>query len=293
LRSKNKQPLTHAKEAELAKNEIAAKNIELEKANLELIEKAKTDNDIQLAQRVQASTIPISFPEPKGITITHWYQAALGIGGDFIDGIKLDNERTLIVVGDIVGKGIQASLRMATFYPLFRLLSESFEDLPDLVHKCSRYVLQYSHVTKYIPCIIGIIDSSTSTFTYCNAGHEIGYLLRGKEAIPLDTGGPPFGADLEPEYSVAAIKLKKGDRIVFYTDGFTDLKNPDGHRLEQIRLLPIIQELHNNEPETFIEILAEKLMQYKEHAPQADDMAIISIKVSEKDWVEIDSTHLG
>jgi len=258
---------------------LESKNKDLEAANKSLIEKAKIDKDIAAAAHVQLQTVPKAFPQLPGIRIDHFYQPARNLGGDFIDGILLPDDKVLIVIGDIVGKGIQASLKMSMFYPLFRNFINNFQDLPTLVNDCNTFAHAFYEFTKHIPCLFAVIDAKNHTLTFINAGHEPGYVLRGSEMIKIDTPGFALGMELEPSHEEGAIQLQKGDRVVFFTDGFTDIQNEDGSRFDAETLLEVMLEIDQGDHITFIDILVDRLMAYKQTADQADDMAIVSIKI--------------
>jgi len=263
-------------EVKLIKN-----NEELKSANKTLIEKAKIDKDIAAAARLQLQTIPTTFPQLPGIRIDHFYQPARNLGGDFIDGILLPDDRILILIGDIVGKGIQASLKMSMFYPLFRNFINNFQDLPTLVNDCNQFAHAFYEFTKHIPCLFAVIDAKNRTLTFINAGHEPGYVLRGSEMMKIDTPGFALGMEIEPSHEQGTIQLQKGDRVVFFTDGFTDIQNEDGSRFDEETLLEVMLDIDQGDHHTFIDILVDRLMTYKQTADQADDMAIVSIKIEE------------
>jgi sigma-B regulation protein RsbU (phosphoserine phosphatase) len=115
--------------------------------------------------------------------------------------------------------------------------------------------------------------------TYVNAGHEPGYVLRKNELIKIDGPGFPLGLSVESSYVSANLALQPDDRIVLFTDGFTDILNKKGERFDSEVLLEMMQILEKRNTQTFVETLVKSLMEYKENAEQADDMAIISVKV--------------
>lgn len=255
--------------------DLDAKKIDLEN------QKAKTDKDIQAAAAVQKSIIPQEIPAPKEFEISYVYEAAKGLSGDFLDVVAVSNTKTVFVIGDITGKGIQASLKMAAAYPLFRTLIDQFTDLESLVRECNAAIYRFSELTQFIPCIIGVLDSEKMTFEFCNAGHSPGFIFSGLNVKELSSTGSPLGMEETSTYQVETIPLKKSDRIVLYTDGCTDIKNTQGERFSEKALVALLLEINSIHSETFTESVLCHLLAYKHLADLADDLTLLSIFVVE------------
>lgn len=259
--------------------DLEAKNVELETANKDLIQKAKTDKDIQAAKIVQKSIIPQEISTSQGFEISYIYEAAKELSGDFLDVVAISDTKTVFIIGDITGKGIQASLKMAAAYPLFRTLIDHFTNLETLVRECNTAIYRFSELTQFIPCIFGVLDSEKMTFEFCNAGHSSGFIFSGLNIKELSSTGSPLGLEETSTYEVETIPLKKNDRIVLFTDGCTDIKNTQGERLSEKALLTLLLEIHSVNSETFADSVLCRLLAHKQLAELADDLTLMSILV--------------
>lgn len=196
----------------------------------------------------------------------------------------LSDTKILFVIGDIVGKGTQASLRMSMIYTMLNAIIPVFKadashDILKLVQHCNTVVCPLTHLTHHVPCFFGILDTSSRLFTYINAGHEPAHLLRNGVPIALDTPGFPLGADQNGDFESKAITLINDDRIVAFTDGFTDLKNNTQDRFNIDNLLSLMISIDHEQKNRFVDRLVDTLTTYQNRADQADDMAFVSIKI--------------
>jgi sigma-B regulation protein RsbU (phosphoserine phosphatase) len=172
----------------------------------------------------------------RGLRTAVHYVPVGRIGGDFYNLLRRDDGQTVLLIGDAVGKGLGASLLMAsTFSLLSRILAE--DDNPARVFAAANQVLRqdFTDFGLFVAAFLAIWNPDSGRMTYCNAGHQAPMLLRrGTRHRALTTNGFFLGAFEDGAYENQAVELERGDRIWMFTDGLADLRDRDG-RLVDVR----------------------------------------------------------
>lgn len=191
---------------------------------------------LKLAQAIQQ---PFRMKERiAGLHSAVQYQPVGRIGGDFYNIVQLQEGRTAILIGDAVGKGLGASLLMAsTFSVLNRLIVE--DERPAQIfcqaNRCLRH--DFSDISIFVAAFVSVWDARQGKLTYCNAGHQTPVLFRRKGGHEfLSTLGFFLGAFEDGCYEQHEVALEPGDRILFYTDGLADLRDECGNVIDMRRI---------------------------------------------------------
>ena len=146
---------------------------------------------------------------------------ALEVGGDLYDIVKLDENRVIITIGDVCGKGVPAALFMAISQTIMRLVVRSSQDLGTEIASANNLLTANNRETMFTTLVCGVFDVPAGTLTYCNCGHNPPLLLRRGASTfePLRPGGPALGIMDDISYKAPSITLAPGDTLFFYTDG--------------------------------------------------------------------------
>jgi sigma-B regulation protein RsbU (phosphoserine phosphatase) len=160
------------------------------------------------------------------------------VGGDYYDFIGLDGDRTGIAVGDVSGKGVAAALLMASLQGLLRSLAPTRGDaIDDLLIETNRRLFGTIPSNKYSTLVYGVYSNAVRSLAYANAGHNPPILLRaGGRVERLTCGGPVLGLFDRVTFTVGAVHLEQGDRLLLYTDGVTEAVNTAGEEFGDERL---------------------------------------------------------
>ncbi len=248
-------------------------------SSTELQAKAALDKELKTAQEIQANILPQYDPPYKGYHLQHVFLPAKQVSGDYYDYFPFSSTRVGIVVADIVGKGIPASLMMIAFKNLLHSTLRKSDSPSKTLAKLNTLIYQNKILEKYIPIFYGILDTEQHTFTYANGGHEHGLLLHNLEERELAKGGVPVGMYETASFDEETIHLEPSDRLIMYTDGFTDIKNKNAQKLG-IEAFKILIKIHNSNTETedFVGEVTEKILSYFEGQTQTDDITLVTIK---------------
>lgn len=204
----------------------------------------KMERELTLAGEVQASFMPRRLPEVAGWQVSVALEPALETSGDFYDVHLLPNGRLGVLVADVVEKGVGAALFMALSWILLRGYTARFPDQPELVFSAvNRRILEDTNVKQFVTVFYGIIDPTTGTLAYCNAGHCPPYLVcaqENRETQRLIRTGIPLGLFGDTTWKRGQAQLDPGDVLVLYTDGITDAQNEQCDFYGEDRLLDTV-----------------------------------------------------
>lgn len=203
----------------------------------ERLERERIREEVRLAREVQARLLPEAIPAIPGLDVAVRWRPSRDVSGDTYEACALGDGRLLVAVADVVGKGIGASLLMATLQAGFRLLRPDLDARrPDLAAATARLdalVRQSTEATQFVTLAWGVVDAEAGTFTYVVAGHPPPRLLRADGRVEsLTCGGPLLGVIEGARYAQGEARLGAGDAVVLYTDGATEAQDAGGEELE-------------------------------------------------------------
>lgn len=154
------------------------------------------------------------------------------IGGDFCQLIKKDDEKTMIILGDTVGRGLRSALLMASTFGILDTLAKKIDSPRDIIAEANRIMLERLRSLQkgFVTVFVAVLDQKKGELTYCNAGSFPPILIH-RNAMShtlLETTGVFIGAYKDAQYNELKVNFQKGDRLVLYTDGLLEVKNPKG-----------------------------------------------------------------
>lgn len=197
--------------------------------------------DLQLAHRVQQGFLPHAAPEIDGYEFFDYYEPASELGGDYFDYIPLPGGRLAVVVADVSGKGVAASLLMAKLSSEVRYTLASEAQPARALDRLNATLAQGGWEDRFVTLVLAVIDPAAHEITVVNAGH-LPPLWRQKDgrvvAVGDDEGGPPLAVDSDTRYQQLTFVLDRGEAVALCTDGISEAMNPAGElfgleRLEQ------------------------------------------------------------
>ncbi len=249
--------------------------------NLQL-EKNKLDLDIEVAGNIQNLLLPNTFPTSKSLEFAAHYTAAQKVGGDLYDIFPVNSHKIGVVVADVSGKGISASLVMAICQTNLRHLSRQ-EESPAKVLKAINTAMQSSmRRDMFITMIYAIIDTEGGTLTLARAGHELPLLSRRSGVESISSKGmavgmvPPEIFDLNIEDFT--LQFEKGDCLMLYTDGVTESINDNGDEYSTARLAQTLQANNDKPAQLILDNCLKDVESFASIEGQLDDITLITVK---------------
>jgi len=186
-------------------------------------EKAAIETELAAAREIQRIMVPQELPPAPGNAIESIYRPAAQVGGDFFQVIPLGESQTLVVIGDVSGKGLSAAMIVSMLIGMLRTISFISRDPSRILAELNSMLLENKH-SGFVTCLAARLHPSGSV-TIANAGHLAPWLNGDEIAF---TGSLPLSiiASAAPEQVV--FEMRSGDRLTLLTDGVVEARDPQG-----------------------------------------------------------------
>ena len=178
-----------------------------------------------MAADVQQRMIPSTPPTIPGMDLAAVYVPCFELGGDLFDFIPLSGDNLGLVVADVAGKGVPASLIMATVRAALRAHVDNVYYLYEVIRRVNIMLCRDTKPSEFVTLFYGVLDVRNRRFTYCNAGHPPGLVLRDGQATELPGGSLVLGIDADEVYKQEVVDLRAGDVLLLYSDGVSEAMN--------------------------------------------------------------------
>jgi sigma-B regulation protein RsbU (phosphoserine phosphatase) len=255
----------------------------LENARLfaEAIDKQRMEDELLLAREIQKGLLPSVLPELPGLAIAASNVSSKQVGGDYYDVIPLGNDRAVIAIGDVSGKGSPAALLMANLQATIRALVPIGLPLGELTGRVNDLMCQNTGGNKFITFFWGILDAATLTLTYVNAGHNYPFVVRAGGGIDrLESGGMILGViPSSAPYGEDTVSLSRGDTLVMFTDGVSEAMNLRGEEYGEARLENLLRLRAGTPASELLDRIRQDVLLHADGAPQSDDLTMMVVSV--------------
>ena len=246
----------------------------------EMVEKERLDEELKLGREIQMALLPHQTPDVPGLTVQGLMQPAKEIGGDYYDFITLpDKNQFSVVIGDVSGKGVAAGLLMAMAKATIHNLSGEGFSPKDILIRANRFLNQHIGGQKFMTLLYFKWDANVKKLFYSSAGHEhiIIYRAKDKKIELIKSGG--FMIGMLPEISEFLedneLSLNPNDKVVVYTDGITEARNPSEDLFSLNRLTDSVSK-HGSEPvDQLLASLKDEVYNFISTREQYDDITLV------------------
>jgi sigma-B regulation protein RsbU (phosphoserine phosphatase) len=249
---------------------------------LELADKVTMKRDLEIAREIQTWLVPSHPPQVAGADIAFASRPQNSVAGDYYDAFyptlsAEENGRLMLVIADVAGKSIPAALLMATLQASLRTIAGEGVPLDELVLRLNRYASAHSlDGRRFTTAVLAEYEPATRNLVYVNAGHNPPILRRADGTLEkLETGGLPLGIDMAAVYKTAAIELKSGDALIFYTDGVIEAFDEKGQEFGSGRWLETIRALPDWGAAESLQFLMKRVDDYVGMTRQSDDITCL------------------
>jgi serine phosphatase RsbU (regulator of sigma subunit) len=215
----------------------AAAAIENARLLQESLEAEALERQVQMASDVQHRMMPSEPPRLPGLDLASVYVPCFALGGDFYDFIELPYHNVGLTIADVSGKGVPASLIMASVRAALRAQVDNVYYVYEIMQRVNMMLCRDTKPTEFVTLLYGVLDVPNKRLTYCNAGHPPGLLLRNGKVTELNVNNMVLGVTIEEQYSQSTLDLKPGDTLLFYTDGLSDAANFNKERFGRERII--------------------------------------------------------
>ena len=249
----------------------------------EAIEGSRIAEQMRLAGVVQRRMIPQKPPSIKGLDIAAAYIPCFDVGGDLYSFHQAGDSCVVVVIADVIGKGIPAAIMMSSFrgavtaYADTELINK--DTIGDIVNRINRMACTECEDGEFITLFLACIDVENMTVNYCSCGHEPAILIRDGQVKEMEKGGIVLGVLRQAEYEIDTWQLRDGDCFLFYTDGLVDAANFDGAVWGKQSLLKTAKKFAAEPAERMVKDILGYRRRFVGLARQIDDTSVVVVKV--------------
>tara|TARA_B100001057_G_scaffold327955_1_gene328286 strand:+ start:3084 stop:4184 length:1101 start_codon:yes stop_codon:yes gene_type:complete len=236
-------------------------------------------NERIVARKVQENLIPNSLPNSKKLKIFSYYKPHFTLGGDYFDHIPISENKFLVCIADVSGKGIPAALMMSNVQASIRTMIRNTEDLKKIVEELNYQINLRGLSERFVSMFICIYDFKSKTLEYINCGHPHPLLAHGEDTITLDRGSTVLGMFPKlPKIKITKIQTLKVFDLFCYTDGLIETQNGYGDFYGSSKIKKLFESNRKN-PANFIELVKADLDEFKGNNISYDDTTLLMISV--------------
>ena len=255
-----------------------------ERETLTLREKEKSlvelEKEIQVARAIQEQLLPESVPSLPGFDIYGINIPAKGVSGDFFDFISLSEDSLAIIVADVSGKGISASLLMAASQAVLRSeslkLDTSRSNIANILEAANNLIFSITGTSRFVTLFYSVLDVKGNSFSYVNAGHNRPICIGSNGAVSyLEAGGIVLGVIPDARYESHSVGLQKGEKVVIYSDGVIEATDTAGEHYGEERLVELLRNNRTLPSRHLTERIVDDVIEFTGGADQSDDITLV------------------
>ncbi|MBZ5604769.1 MAG: SpoIIE family protein phosphatase [Acidobacteriia bacterium] len=252
--------------------------IRIEHARLSEVEEAERmmAKDMQQAALIQKGLLPSKPPAIAGLDIAGKTTACRTVGGDYFDFIEFPDGRVAMLVGDVAGKGMPASLLMSSLQARVQVLFEDGDELAKKVGRLNKSICANCPDNRFITFFMTVANPATGELVYTNAGHNPPLIVRQAGGFEtLGGGGVILGILPIASYKETSAKMEPGDILVLFSDGVTEAANPQDEDFGEERLAQVVAAKRDCPAMEIVEAIEAAVHEFTQGAPAADDITVV------------------
>ncbi|GHV45796.1 hypothetical protein AGMMS49546_32490 [Spirochaetia bacterium] len=245
-------------------------------------EKERIGAELNVATRIQASMLPCifpPFPDREEFDIYAQMLPAKEVGGDFYDFFFTAQNKLMLIIADVSGKGVPAALFMVIARTLLKNYAQMGLSLDEVFNTVNRQLCENNDENMFVTVFACILDLTTGVLTFTNAGHNKPLITRAGgdyDFLELKRGLPLGVAEVAP-YEAMKLTLDEGDRLYLYTDGVNEAMDKGGEQFGNERFLETANKYKALLPKEFDEAVRRALTDFVNGAERSDDITTLAL----------------
>ena len=248
--------------------------------------KERIEGELRIAHDIQMGMVPNvfpPFPERKELDLHALMTPAREVGGDLYDYLLL-GDKLFFCIGDVSGKGIPASMFMATTRSMFRVMGKQGIPPSEVARRLNDTLSENNESMMFVTAFIGVLDLVTGRLDYCNCGHNPPALMSdGGTPVFLDcVPNTPLGAFNGWDFQGQVIDDLRGSLLFLYTDGLNEAENVDHVEFGMDRISSVLSGLSTANAVTVVESMQRAVAAHVGKAEQSDDLTMLCLRLKAK-----------
>ncbi|MFN0085460.1 MAG: PP2C family protein-serine/threonine phosphatase [Blastocatellia bacterium] len=249
------------------------------------VDRERLKAEFDVARRAQEHMLPDAPPTLAGFRISAVCLPSKEVGGDLYDFLRLPDGKTGIVVADVSGKGVPASLYMTLTKGLLDSVSEDKSDPGEILREVNRHLYTVCQRKMFVTLFLGVLDPVGKTLSYARAGHNPPVHRRALDRAtsllkPRGMGlGLNSGRIFDQSLHVDTIRLQSRDKLFFYSDGITEAMNARNDEYGEERLMKLAEKVDDLTAEASLNAVMEDVRMFLGPNPPQDDQTLVVLEV--------------
>ena len=247
------------------------------KGYIEAAEK-RIEQELEFARIIQDSALPKNFVFPRrDFEVFALMDPAREVGGDFYDFFFVDQHRLALVIADVSGKGIPASLFMMRAKTVIRGLAETSPEPADILFRANNTLCEGNQAEMFVTVWLGMIDLETGRMKCASAGHEYPAVMKAGGSFELmkDPHGLALAAMPQMKYRQYDLEFNPGDRLFVYTDGVPEAIDPEEQAYGTDRMTAVLNTVKDQPLDAMLNTVHSDLLAFQGTAGQFDDITML------------------
>jgi len=246
------------------------------------VEMRRLESELELSQIVQRALLPNNTPVISGVEVAAFSRPAEIIGGDYFDFFKFRDGTHGLVIADVSGHGVSAGMLMSSLQTALRTMAPDTDSPAEILERINRFYIHNINFTTFVTVFLARFDPATLELTYVNAGHTPPAVHRRKnnEIDWLMPTAPAIGLAEFFHPRTESVTLSKGDSLLLYTDGVTEVLNISNEQFGQNRLAELFLQNVDLTASDILQIVLRQASAFGESKSLADDVTMVALKVS-------------
>lgn len=244
------------------------------------MEQEVTNRELETARRIQKSFLPQSVPQHSDWDIAAYWRPMRDVAGDFYDFFDIPDGRLAVVVADVSGKGVPASLFMALSVTVLRFAMGMGLTPAEMMDQANRAILQGQQSKMFTTAFVGYLDIVSGVMQFASAGHNppLHFHTNTGEVAYLSAPGVAMGVFKDARFVEERVNIAKGDVLVLYTDGITEVINSEEEEFGEERLEEIVGDHASASAQYLVDHIIESVAEFAEDLGAFDDETLIVLK---------------
>ena len=256
-------------------------------------EKERISGELRVASQIQQSMLPTEDVKSDWLEVRGCLKPAREVGGDLYDYFIRD-EKLFFCIGDVSGKGAPSAMVMSVIHSLFRAFSAHENNPARIMQAINEASCRGNDSCFFVTIFIGVLDLPTGLLRYCDAGHDCPLIIENGE-LRTENCNPhlPVGVFDEVNYKIQERQLASDSTIFLYTDGLTEAMNSKHEQFGMERVEAVVGSCIDKQPKDILDTVIEAVHGFVKDAEQSDDLTMMSIHYTSKQFESILSETLA
>ncbi|MGH9753710.1 MAG: PP2C family protein-serine/threonine phosphatase, partial [Blastocatellia bacterium] len=251
-------------------------------------ERERLQAEFSVARKAQLRMLPDAPPSAPGIAISAVCNPSKDVGGDLYDFLEMPEGKIGVVIADVSGKGVPASLYMTLTKGLLDSIAEYKTDPGEILREVNRHLYDVCRRKTFVTVFLGVIDPLRRTLSYARAGHNPTIVHRSGRASEIKTWalkprgmGMGFnkGGIFDQSLKVETIQLERGDKLFFYSDGITEAMNEKRDEYGEDRLMAMAERTNGLDAEQSRDAVMADVEEFLGTVHPQDDQTLVVLQI--------------